>query len=309
MASLRSKTGNVAALLLCGSAFVLAGACGSSDNKKQLHAEAGAAGASEGGNSSEGGAAGTPPAGAPNQPSAGQTNEGGSSHGDGGAAGRTGVSGEAGQAGASSGGAPAVSECSVSGSVTALNLDSEPIWQGCRGNVVRVPFGAETATATFTCCGTSTSDPAFGVPLLGVAHPESGGHFEFIVPSDAPFGNYALSLNCPTEPNEHSFAIEINDVPAPKVTAMPAEIAPTDVVQIQGENLDRVFAVRARRSSDGSYFECIIQSEGQTASSISCSFESIPESVDDNDSYALEIESESCGVAADSPTFLVTHPS
>jgi hypothetical protein len=291
-------------LWVCAGAFALAGGCGSDDGKKATQAEeAGAAGQSDGGGPSSGGsessAAGATPA-----PSAGQAGA------DLGGAGGVANAPEAGQAGQmAAGGAPTIDHCAVNGSVTGLSLLTEPIYQGCRGSLVHVPFGASDSTATFTCCGVSTSSPAFGAALPSVSNFDGGGDLLLEVPSDAPFGSYAVNLTCPTQPSNHAFALEINDAAAPIVTGATAQIASGDTLVVSGENLDTLTSITAVRPSDGTVSFCNIDLASQSATSVSCTFNSIPPSANDADVYVLDVANETCGAARNRPTLIANQSS
>jgi hypothetical protein len=174
---------------------------------------------------------------------------------------------------------------------------------------MRVDFSAEMSSATFKCCGTSTSDPSFGVPLLATSNNDGGGTFELEVPADAPIGSYAMKLVCATQPNDQAFQLEINDALAPVVSGIDkTEIAPGETLVISGEHLDGVSSVTATRRSDGAFAFCDIDQASQTAGSISCSFSNIQDSADATDVYVLDVSNETCGSAVNRPTFLVTTP-
>jgi hypothetical protein len=199
------------------------------------------------------------------------------------------------------GGAPGAT-CVAEGSVTALSVESEPIYQGCRGALIKVGFLAEVTPDTFTCCGASTSTPAFSLALSGTSDHDGGGYLSFQVPDDAPFGSYALSLVCQTQPNDQGIAIEINDSTAPKVTSITTQIAPTDALHVVGEGLDGVSFISAVEPGGTSIGECVPQ-QAPTATSLDCTFPNgLPAAT-----YFLELYTEACGYAI-SPTFSVIDP-
>jgi hypothetical protein len=186
--------------------------------------------------------------------------------------------------------------------VTGLTLNSEPIYQGCRGAFVSVPFDAILTPDTFTCCGASTSTPAFSLELSGTSNQDGGGDLVFQVPEDAPFGSYALSLVCQTQPNDQGIAIEINDLVAPQVTSITAQIAPTDVVHVVGAGLDGVSYVSAIEAGGAPVGECV-PTQAPAAESLDCTFPNgLPAAT-----YFLELYTESCGYTV-SPTFSVVDP-
>lgn len=308
--SFGTKTWGV--LALCGGAFVLANGCGSDPGKKATDGEeAGAAGAHEGGGPSSGGSVSTP-GGAAGETSTGQagtqaggTGGTGGTGGDaaGGAAGATGEAGAAGQM--AGGGAPSTNECLVGGSVTGLNLLTEAIYQGCRGSRVRVSFDITSSDNSFTCCGTTNSQPAYDASLTGESNQDGGGDLWFEVPANAPLGSYGMDVNC-SDSADHSFSLEINDAAPPIVTGIPAFISPGDTVEITGENLADVASITAFRLRDATTAFCNIDAASQTATSVSCSFNSIPKSNDDSDFYVLEVANDTCGYALNRPQFIAT---
>jgi hypothetical protein len=277
--------------LICCGGWLLAAGCGSSDGKKRVpSSDAGAAGESESaaGQSGAGGAPTDSPGGVGGESVAGAP---------GGAGGAASFGGAGGDGGAGGGPAPT---CVAEGSITGLSLNPEPIYQGCRGALVKVPFDVDVAADTFTCCGASTSSPAFTLSLDGTYNQDGGGDLVFEVPDDAPFGSYALNLVCQTQPNDQVIAIEINDLAAPTVTGLlSTEVLPTRTVSVTGENLEAVTYVNAVHA-DGTGFECVIQEQTHTATQLDCSFPNgVPIS-----SYFLELYTERCGYAV-SPTFMV----
>lgn len=300
-------------LLVCGGAFVLAAGCGSGDDKKNARGEAGAGGddthspGAGGGKDDAGGAptdGGAPMAtggAAGDATNGGQAGSGEIEGGSGGvaSAGAPGVAGAGGE-----GGTPSANVCTPAGSVTWLNFYSEPIYQGCRGAVVRVPFTAEGGAEELTCCATSTSKPAFDVTLTG-GYVDGTGNLQFEVPGDAPFGTYGLDVSCLTNTEDPAFSIEINDADAPFVLSISAEIEPAAAMLMTGQHLSGVTQVGAFRLSDGAYYECLYAEEDQTDTSIECSFEDIPTSVDENDKYVIYVASEECGIARNAPEFRV----
>lgn len=285
-----------AGLLVLGGAFTLAAGCGSDDPKQASRADAGAAGAAEpapagGGN----GGAVDEVAGAPGVPSAGH---GGSAT----AGGNGGDANEINDAGGAGGGSP-IASCERAGSVSGLDLDAAPIHQGCRGALLAVPFEADDASATFACCGVSTSRPRFGVSLEGAYNFEGGGLLELQVPEDAPFGSYQLDIDCPTTAGRQAITVQINDAAAPMVLSVSAEITPSGPMVIAGKNLTPVH-VGAVRASDGSYFGC--EPRQESATRITCDFGgAIPVSTDSNDVYYIDVVSDECGYAASPPAFTV----
>ena len=298
MTLLASKRYALGLSLICGGAWLTAVGCGSSDNKKAApSAEAGAAGVGEGG----GGQAGTAAGGAPSEPVGGVAGQS-----VGGAAGETSLGGMPGSAGAGpsggAGGEPAAL-CVAEGSVTALTLDSEPIYQGCRGAILKVEFFVELAADNFTCCGVSTSAPAFTLPLNGVYNHDGGGMLAFLVPVDAAVGSYALNVTCQTQPDEQVIALEISDSPAPVVDSITEEVPPGGQVHITGQNLLGVTGIIAN-SADGVTVSCDFQDIDQTDTGIDCTLPTgIPLTT-----YTLDVVSASCGWAASSPTFVVATP-
>jgi hypothetical protein len=173
---------------------------------------------------------------------------------------------------------------------------------------MRVPFSAEDASASFTCCGSSTSVPAFELPLVGSYDFDGGGTFELVLPADAPFGTYAMNLICPTSQDGRAFAIEVNDAPTPVVHSINAEIAPTEAMLVKGEHLDTITSIGAFRLADGAYFECAFALADRKATSVACIFVDIPASQTRDDYYIIDVASETCGSAADAPLFLVSPP-
>lgn len=295
LASKRSILG--LGLICCGGLLTAAG-CGSSDGKKSLRSpEADAAGeeASAGqAGAATGGAPGAPEGGAAGDATGGVAAEAGASSGGVPSAGAGGQSG-------GEGGAPAAT-CVAEGSVTGLAVESEPIYQGCRGALIKVGFLAQLTPDTFTCCGASTSTPAFSLELSGTSDHDGGGYLVFQVPEDAPLGSYALSLVCQAQPDDQGIAVEINDLVAPKVSSITAQIAPTDVVHVAGEGLDGVSYVGAVDAGGTSVGECVPQ-QAPTATSLDCTFPNgLPAAT-----YSLELYTESCGYAV-SPTFSVVDP-
>lgn len=297
------------ALLVCGGGvFVLASGCGSDDGKKAVKAEeAGAAGQSDGGAPPSSGGSMSSPSGAPGAAGAdaGQAGALGSADGGVGGVGAGGV-GAAGEAGQGAGGAPLVNECTMDGTVTDLALLTEPIYQGCRGAVVHVPFDASDSTATFTCCGTSTSEPSYDALLQGLSNFDGGGDLLLPVPADAPLGSYAMNVACPTQVGGQAFALEINDLAAPIVTDATASMFPKDPLVITGENLDGVTAITAVKLDGSSIAFCNIDAASRTTTSVTCTFNAITPSQDAADLYELDIASEQCGSAANRPSLLVT---
>lgn len=300
MLSLRIKTLGV--LVACGVGFGLAGGCGSDDGKKTvLGEEAGAAGQSDAGAPSSGGSMSTP-GGAPGAAGADAGQAGALVSADGGVGGAS----AAGEAGQGAGGAPPVNECAMDGSVTDLSLLVEPVYQGCRGAVVHVPFDASDSTATFTCCGTSTSKPSFDAVLQGLSNFDGGGDLLLPVPLDAPLGSYAMNVACPTTVGGQAFALEVNDLAAPVVTDATASIFPNDPLVITGENLDGVTAITAIKHDGSAVAFCNIDAASRTTTSVTCSFNAISPSQDAGDLYELDIASDQCGSAANRPSLLVT---
>ncbi len=300
MTWLASKRSILGLGLICCGGFLAAAGCGASDGKKSLRGpEAGAAGEDQ----ASGGEAGAATGGAVGAPEGGAAGDAtGGVAGQAGASSSGGVSsvGGGGQSGGE-GGAPAAT-CVAEGSVMGLTLNPEPIYQGCRGAFVNVPFDATLTPDTFTCCGASTSTPAFSLELSGTSNHDGGGDLVFQVPEDAPFGSYALSLVCQTQPNDQGIAIEINDLVAPKVTSITEQIAPTDVLHVVGEGLDGVSYVSAVDAGGTSVGECVSQ-QAPTATSLDCNFPNgLPAAT-----YFLELYTEACGFAV-SPTFLVVDP-
>lgn len=282
---------------------MLAAGCGSSDKKKTAPTQAGAGGdgdpAAGGGKSDAGG-----PSGAGGASPVSGAGKGGVEQGGAPTAGAAG-DGPATAGAGGEGGAPTSNACAPAGNLLSLDFDSEPIYQGCRGAVVRVPFTAEAGDSALTCCGSSTSTPAFDVELTG-AFNDGSGTFEFEVPGDAPFGPYALEVTCQTNAVDPAFSLEINDADAPFVLSVSALIESTGSMLIQGQHLGDVNRVGAFRATDGAYYECVFAAEDQSDTSIECSFDgNIPSSVDENDTFVIDVASEDCGSAKNPPSFLV----
>ncbi len=290
--------------LLLGSTVVLglAAACGSDDDKKVASGgDGGRDGAGEAGEHA--GGTGLTDAGAPSAPEGG----GGSAvGGDGGMATGAGM-GPGGGAGATGdAGAPPAGECAPSGNVTNLDVNPEPIYSACRGAVLRVPFAATAAPSEFVCCGASTSDTSFALPINGTFNGEDGGTLELRVPSNAPYGTYGLQLDCQTQPNDQAIAISVSDSDAPVVLSISALVSPTSTMRITGQHLSGVTRVGAVRPPDPRYYECIVDPDGQSDTEISCNFDGeIPVSADATDLYFIDVEADNCGHAADPPPFLV----
>ncbi|RYZ09901.1 MAG: hypothetical protein EOO73_03205 [Myxococcales bacterium] len=290
---------------MSGSALPLALACGSDDDKKTtLPGDAGAAGSSEagapngGGADSAGGApseAGAPAAGGfPGSSGAGAAGEP-SAAGSGGA-------GSGGDEG--SGGAP-VSECAPTGSVTGLDVASEAIYQGCRGGVARAFFNVDDASGTFECCGVSTSAAELSVAVLGEYDFDGGVRLSFEVPSDAAPGSYGLSLTCPTTSGEQVLAVEINEGQGPVVDSITEQVTPGGVMVIQGEHLATA-QVRGVRAKDGRYWQCDVDLESQSDTSITCTFpDDIQLSDDAQDLYFIDVIDDECGAAPNPLPFSV----
>ncbi len=291
-----------------GGVFVLASGCGSDDGKKAVKAEeAGAAGQSDGGAPNSSGGSVSSPSGAPGAAGVDAGRAGAVGTAEGGAAdvGAGGVA-AAGEAGQGAGGAPTVNECAMDGNVTDLALLTEPIYQGCRGAVVHVPFDATDSTATFTCCGTSTSKPSYDALLQGLSNFDGGGDLLLPVPAEAPLGSYAMNVACPAQMGGQAFALEINDLAAPVVTDATTSMFPMDPLVITGENLGGVTAITAVKHDGSAIAFCNIDAASRTATSVTCSFDSIAPSKDAGDLYELDIASEQCGSAANRPSLLVT---
>lgn len=289
-------------LLVCGSAFALASGCGSDDGKKTvLGNDAGAAGAGEGGGPSSGGSMSSP-GGAAGEPSAGQAgavtaNEGGvGGVSSGGAA----SAGEAGQAGA----APIVNDCETTGAATGLAVWTEPTYSGCRGSLVHIGFDVVNSDNTFSCCGVSTSKPAFVKSLQGISNQDGGGDLLLAVQSDAPLGSYSLDITCPGQAAPEGISLEISDTAPPVVSDVTAEIFPNDTLVITGENLDTVTSVMATNPSTGNTAFCNIDAQSTTATSLSCSFNAIP-ATNAGEAYILDVSNNACGSAQHRPTFIV----
>lgn len=282
---------------------MLAGGCGSSnDTKKRQGDEAGAAGANEGGGPSSGGSQ-SAPAGAAGEPDVGTAGaEAGGAPGGGGAPGAAGAPASAGQP--SDGGAPSLPNCDVDGSVTGLALLTEPIYQGCRGSRVAVPYDVTTSSNSFHCCGVSTSKPAYGVPLAAESNQDGGGDLWFEVPADAPLGSYAMNVTC-VESGQRVFALEINDAAPPVVTNAPTITSAGATFTITGENLDTVTSITAFRLRDAAFAFCNIDGASQSATSVSCTFSAITKSTDANDFYVLDVSNDTCGAALNRPQFTV----
>jgi hypothetical protein len=295
MAFLRGS--GVLAVVLLGSALSASG-CGSDDDKKSRRADAGAGGIDDGPTS---GGSEAEPGGAPSTTPVGHGGAGAGGEGEGEAPVELGGAGGA----QGTAGAPALPACEVAGTVTGLSINPEPIYQGCRGAVVKVPFDAEDATAAFACCGVSTSEPEFGAQVQGAFSGETGT-LVFTVPSDAPLGTYALAMICPTDPTERSFAIEVNDAGAPEVLSVSAEITPAGAMVVTGKNLQNAKIGAVRASGEG-YWECLVADSSDT--SVTCNFNGdIPISQDQDDSYFIDVYTEECGFAPNPPQFLVVAP-
>ncbi len=293
------------AALACGLAF----ACGSDDGKKVADAgEAGAAGSPEAGAPGVGGGDTEGPAGAAGDAPVGGGGEGGTA-GAGVAAGAAGAEagGAGGQAGEGAGGAP-VNECVTEGSVTAMTINPEPIYYVCPGGLLQVPFSAEGADDSFTCCGVSTSNKPFYQSVEGEYESYRGNVLEMLVPEDAPLGYYAMQLTCAGTSNEVAFAVQVNEGAVPVVHSISAVITPNGNMEIDGENLSDVTYVSARRLSTGVWHECLFDEQDKTNTSITCNFGGdIVVSTSNDDYYIIEVYSQNCGHAADPPLFLVVN--
>jgi hypothetical protein len=209
----------------------------------------------------------------------------------------------------SSGGAPPVFECVKEGSVTALNVSSDAIYQGCRGGIVRFFGSVQIADPTFVCCGATYGEQPFEAPVEGKYDFDGGAALEFQIPRDAPQGSYGFRFTCGTEPGDHTVSLQVNAGVAPFIKSIDAYVEPGGTMIIQGENLAGVDTVRGIRAYNGNAWDCEIDAETQTSTSISCTFpEEIPLSVNDQDYYVIDVIDDTCGVAPDAPPFFVQYP-
>lgn len=290
-------------VLVLSSAAVVAFACGTDDDKVVIPSEeAGAGGAAEAGAPSNAGSNSV--AGAPSDAGAGPWAGGAAGEGGVGGAGVPALGGAGGEP--ASGGAPPVTECVPEGSVTALTVTSDAIYQGCRDGVVRAAFDAEDASESFQCCGAAGGSPGLAVPLIGAYDFDGGGQLSFRVPVDAAPGSYALDLSCPTAPGRHVISVQINEGTAPFIKSVNGELVPGQVMLIQGERLTQVDAVRGIRASDGQTWECTIDVEKTTDTDLFCFFpDNIPVSNDAQDLYFIDVVDDSCGAAPNPPPFWV----
>jgi hypothetical protein len=288
-----------ASVLVCAS-LLAAVSCGSDDDKKVNRDEdaggQGGAGApsSAGTPSTEGGTGGAP------TPEGGTGNAGGDPTQP--VAGGGGAGGEPTEMGGA-GGQPPVSSCVPEGATLLPNVVSEPIYSVCRGARLAVPMSAEGTDASFTCCGVSNAEPAWGTDFFGRSYVEFGREFLFEVATDAPLGAQSMSIECQNGPVGGVVQLNVVEGAPPVVTSATEQVVQGDVITVEGTNLNNVSDAWAI-APDGSSYECIIDGEGQDDASFTCFFNGIPIGT----GYRLRISQEGCGLAAVQPEFEVLPP-
>lgn len=273
--------------VMVSASLAAAVSCGSDDGKKvnrdeQVGGQGGAGAPSSAGTpTTEGGAGGAP------RPEGGTGNAGGepTQPTDGGGAG--GESTEAGGAG----GQPPVSSCVPSGATLLPNVDSEPIYSVCRGARLVVPVTAEDTDETFTCCGVSNAVPAWGTDFLGRDYVATGGSFLFEISKSAPLGAQSMTIDCLNGPVGGAIQLNVVEGAPPVVTGVTTPLVSGDTMFVDGSNLSGVTDAWAI-APDGSQYECIIISEGNSDTSFGCFFDAIP-----TGTYRLRVNEEGCGLA------------
>lgn len=282
-----------AAVLVCSS-LVAAVSCGSDDGKKvnrdeQAGGQGGAGAPSSAGTpTTDGGTGGAP------TPEGGSGNAGGEPTqpiAGGGAGGEPIASGGA-------GGEAPVSSCVPEGGTLLPNVDSEPIYSVCRGARLIVPMTAEGTDETFTCCGVSNVAPAWGTDFFGRDYVETGRSFLFEISEAAPLGAQSMTIDCADGPVGGAIQLNVVEGAPPVVTTATKVLFTGAVMFVEGSNLGGELNVEAI-GTDGTRYECTVESEGHQDTGFSCFFTGIPAGT----GYRLRVSLEGCGLAVIQPEF------